>query len=104
MEAAIWGIPGIAVSLNRPEKPTSEVDYTHAAEAARRVISWLMAQADIPKDLILNINVPYGPLAEMKGFRMTRQACGFIMMTGATAGPARQSLLLDWRRRAHWRG
>ncbi len=73
MEAAIWGIPGIAVSLNRPEKPTSEVDYTHAAEAARRVISWLMAQADIPKDLILNINVPYGPLAEMKGFRMTRQ-------------------------------
>ncbi len=115
MEAAIWGIPGIAVSLNRPEKPTSEVDYTHAAEAARRVISWLMAQADIPKDLILNINVPYGPLAEMKGFRMTRQACGFTMMNWCD-GWTRAAILitglagtrpLAWmnpvRITAHWR-
>lgn len=73
MEAAIWGIPGIAVSLDRPEKLTGEVDFSNAAEAARRVIKWLMAQNDVPNDLILNVNVPYGPLSEMKGFRLTRQ-------------------------------
>ncbi|MBG0771002.1 MAG: 5'/3'-nucleotidase SurE [Anaerolineaceae bacterium] len=73
MEAAIWGIPGIAVSLDRPEKLTGEVDFSNAAEAARRVIKWLMARNDVPNDLILNVNVPYGPLSEMKGFRLTRQ-------------------------------
>ena len=73
MEAAIWGIPGIAVSLDRPEKLTGEVNYSHAAEAARRVVAWLMAQFSIPSDLVLNVNVPYGPLSDMKGFRLTRQ-------------------------------
>lgn len=73
MEAAIWGIPGIAVSLDRPEKLSSAVNYEDAAEAARRVVAWLMAQLSIPSDLILNVNVPYGPLADMKGFRLTRQ-------------------------------
>lgn len=73
MEAAIGGIPGVAVSLDRPEGLMGEVDYRGAAEAAQRVVSWLMAQDSIPTDLILNVNVPYGPLAEMKGFRLTRQ-------------------------------
>jgi 5'-nucleotidase len=73
MEAAIGGIPGVAVSLDRPEGLAGEVDYRGAAEAAQRVVAWLMAQDSIPTDLILNVNVPYGPLAEMKGFRLTRQ-------------------------------
>lgn len=73
MEAAIWGIPGVAVSLDKPEGLTGAVDYQSAAEAARRVIQWLCKQPELPEDAILNINVPYGPLAEMKGFRITRQ-------------------------------
>jgi 5'-nucleotidase len=73
MEAAIGGIPGVAVSLDRPEDLSGEVDYGGAAEAARRVVAWLMTQDSIPTDLILNVNVPYGPLAELKGFRLTRQ-------------------------------
>ncbi len=73
MEAAIWGIPGVAVSLDKPEGLTGVVDYQGAAEAARRVIQWLSDQPDLPEDAILNINVPYGPLADMKGFRITRQ-------------------------------
>ena len=73
MEAAIWGIPGVAVSLDRPEGLTGEVDYRDAAEAARRVVAWLATQPSLPKDLILNVNVPYGSLDEMKGFRLTRQ-------------------------------
>ena len=73
MEAAIWGIPGIAVSLAHPKKFSGEMNYDGAGEAARRVVAWLGAQANVPKDLILNVNVPYGPLDEMKGFRLTRQ-------------------------------
>lgn len=73
MEAAIWGIPGIAVSIDRPEELTSGMDYQHAAEAARRIVQWLTSQPDLPDDTVLNVNVPYGPLSEMKGFKLTRQ-------------------------------
>jgi 5'-nucleotidase len=73
MEAAIWGIPGVAVSLDRPEDLSGAVDYQYAAEAARRIVAWLSVQADLPKETVLNVNVPYGPLDEMKGFKMTRQ-------------------------------
>jgi 5'-nucleotidase len=73
MEAAIWGIPGVAVSLDPPEGHKGPLDYEPAAEAARRVIAWLAAHQDFPKDAILNINVPYRPLSEMKGFKITRQ-------------------------------
>lgn len=73
MEAAIWGIPGVAVSLDRPEDHTGIIDYEPAAEAARRIVSWLWEQPDLPQDTVLNVNVPYGPISEMKGFRLTRQ-------------------------------
>jgi len=73
MEAAIWGIPGIAVSLDRPEDLSGQVDYGPAAEAARRIVHWLRAQEELPEELVLNVNVPYGPLEKMKGFRITRQ-------------------------------
>ena len=73
MEAAIWGIPGIAVSLDRPEELSGPVDYRAAAEAARRIVLWFRDQDGMPEDTVLNVNVPYGPLAEMKGFRITRQ-------------------------------
>ena len=73
MEAAIWGVPGIAVSIDRPDDYTGTIEYDDAAEAARRVVAWLVVQDPLPKDSILNVNVPYGPLSEMKGFRITRQ-------------------------------
>ncbi len=73
MEAAIWGIPGVAVSLDRPHDLMGAVNYQPSAEAARRVIAWLLAHKDWPEELVLNINVPYGPLDEMEGFRLTRQ-------------------------------
>jgi len=73
MEAAIWGIPGVAVSLDRPENHSGAIDFQAAAEAARRIVSWLEEHPDLPEDTILNVNVPYMPLAEMKGFKITRQ-------------------------------
>ncbi|MCB2210146.1 5'/3'-nucleotidase SurE [bacterium] len=73
MEAAIQGLPGIAVSLERPENISGGMDFGPAAEAARQVAAWLMAQDKLPEEVILNVNVPYGPLAALKGFRLTRQ-------------------------------
>ena len=73
MEAAIWGIPGVAVSLDRPEDYSGPLDYQPAAEAARRIVAWLKDQPDLPEDAVLNVNVPYMPLSEMKGFKITRQ-------------------------------
>ncbi len=73
MEAAIWGIPGVAVSLDRPENHPEKIDYQSAAEAARRIVAWLMDRNDIPEDTVLNVNVPSLSLSEMKGFKITRQ-------------------------------
>jgi 5'-nucleotidase len=73
MEAAIWGIPGVAVSVDKPENLSGIVDYQPAAEAARRVVEWMLEQHGLPKSVVFNVNVPYGPLQEMKGFRITRQ-------------------------------
>ena len=73
MEAAIWGIPGVAISLDQREDHSEAVDYQPAAETARMIVEWLVGQPDLPKDTILNVNVPYGPLAEMKGLKITRQ-------------------------------
>ena len=73
MEAAIWGIPGVAVSLDQPEDHSEAVNYQPAAEAARMIVTWLHQQPDLLRDIILNVNIPYGPLSEMKGFKITRQ-------------------------------
>lgn len=73
MEAAIWGIPGIAVSINPPDDHVGPVEYEHAAEAARRLVLWLQTQEEIPQNVVLNVNVPYGPLSAMNGFKITRQ-------------------------------
>ncbi len=73
MEAAIWGIPGVAVSLDRPEDFTGPADFKPAAEAARRIVTWLGEQSGVPKDTVLNVNVPCGPLDKMKGYKITRQ-------------------------------
>lgn len=73
MEAAIWGIPGIAVSLDKPENMAIAADFSPAAKAARRIVSWFCKQPDLPKDTLLNINVPYRAYEDIKGIRITRQ-------------------------------
>lgn len=69
MEAVIAGIPGIAVSYGdfRPQ-----YDYAPAAEMARRVVQRVVDHG-LDKSLLLNVNVPAVPLAEMRGIRVTRQ-------------------------------
>ena len=72
MEAVIWGIPGLAVSLDRPDNFLGILDYAPAAEYARRVVE-MMVDKKIPADVVLNLNVPGLPLDEIKGLQVTRQ-------------------------------
>lgn len=72
MEAAIWGVPGIAVSLDAPEFHHGELDYSTAARVACRVAEKLLENG-IPHETLLNVNVPYLLYEELKGFRITRQ-------------------------------
>ena len=72
MEAAIWGLPGIAVSLHHPDDYHGTLDYGPAARLARRIAAQVIARG-LPKDVLLNVNIPFGPEEEIKGIRITRQ-------------------------------
>lgn len=72
MEAVISGVKGIAVSLDSPEGFKGLLDYSTAAQVAKRVTENVIAQ-DLPKGVLLNVNVPYLKEAELKGYMVTRQ-------------------------------
>ena len=72
MEAAIGGVTGIAVSLDAPEFFPHALDYSTAALVAREVAQTLLTNP-MPKNILLNINVPYLQRDELKGFRVSRQ-------------------------------
>lgn len=68
-EAAIQGIPSVAVSLAQHDA-TSVDDYLVAAQIAARVVAHVLERG-LPPMTILNLNVPPGP--HVKGIRLTRQ-------------------------------
>lgn len=72
MEAVIWGLPGLAVSLDSPDNHLAALDYEPAADYARRVAQ-VMLREEFPTDVVLNLNVPYLPLEEIQGIQLTRQ-------------------------------
>lgn len=72
MEAVIWGLPGLAVSLESSENHLGSLDYTPAAQIASKVAN-LMLSSQMPADIVLNLNVPGLPLSEIKGLQVTRQ-------------------------------
>jgi 5'-nucleotidase len=72
MEAVIWGLPGIAVSLNGPLHPLTPVDFQPAARVARRIVN-RVSKRGLPPGIMLNVNIPYLPLAEIQGTCITRQ-------------------------------
>jgi 5'-nucleotidase len=71
MEAAIWGIPAVAVSLNSPNNHLDAIDYAPAGQAAAWVVDALMRYT-LPPNALINVNVPFIPLKEIKGIRITR--------------------------------
>jgi len=67
LEAALLGIPGIAVSLARTR---SDYDFSYSARASAAVAA-AMLRKPLPPWTFLNINVPKG---QPRGFRTTVQA------------------------------
>lgn len=72
MEATIWSVPAIAVSVDSPDNHLGVVDYAPAAKTAGRVAQAVL-QYGLAKHVLLNVNVPYLPEAQIKGIQVTRQ-------------------------------
>jgi 5'-nucleotidase len=72
MEAVIWGVPGLAVSLDSPENHLGILDYSPAAEYARRIAA-IMINKELPEDVVYNLNVPGLPMEDIKGLQVTRK-------------------------------
>ncbi len=72
MEGAIWGLPGIAVSLDAPEYHVGPLDFSTAARAACRIASAVIRNG-MPDKTLLNVNVPYRQEADLRGYLITRQ-------------------------------
>ncbi|SES82019.1 5'/3'-nucleotidase SurE [Anaerobranca gottschalkii] len=67
IEATIIGVPAIAISL---VGHNNELDYTFAAQVAEKLAVELLKQG-VPKDTLLNVNVPHLPKNEIKGVAIT---------------------------------
>ncbi len=72
MEAAIWGFPAIAMSLESPESLVGPADYRASARIAR-VIAQSVLKHGLAPNILLNVNVPYLPFEQLNGLRITRQ-------------------------------
>jgi 5'-nucleotidase len=72
MEAVIWGVPGIAFSLDNTENHLSLLDYEAASRVAENVVRNLLRH-NLPPGILLNVNIPYLPYEKLKGFKVTRQ-------------------------------
>jgi len=72
MEAAISGVPGIAVSLDSPQNHHGRLEYGPAARVGRRVAEVALRQG-LPHGVVLNVNVPYLPDDQIQGLSITRQ-------------------------------
>lgn len=71
MEAAIWGIPAIAVSLDTPDNHTGPIDFGPAGEVAAQIVEAHLRYG-LPAENLLNVNVPALALEKIKGSRITR--------------------------------
>jgi len=67
MEGRFLGLPAIAVSLALAGRN----EYATAAAVVERLLDG-MATHRVPRDTILNVNVPDVPLQELRGLRVTR--------------------------------
>ncbi|RJP50364.1 MAG: 5'/3'-nucleotidase SurE [Anaerolineaceae bacterium] len=72
MEAAIAGLPSVAVSLEVPEGHIGPMDFSASGYAARVAAQNVLAHG-LPAETLLNVNIPFLKKEEIKGFRVTRQ-------------------------------
>ena len=69
IEGRFLGLPTVAISLCTA--PDTEAHFETAVEVARQLVGQLL-ERPLEPTLILNVNVPNVPLAELRGFRGTR--------------------------------
>ncbi len=74
MEAVITGVPGIAFSLASQDNhsPNTPTDYSCAAHVAR-VVTEKAIHNRLTEGVVLNVNIPYVSIEELKGYMITRQ-------------------------------
>ena len=72
MEAAIAGVPGIAFSIDPPSDHDGPVVYNTAATLAAKIAEQVMAHSK-GKQILLNVNIPYGERDQIQGIAITRQ-------------------------------
>ena len=71
MEGAISGRPSLAFSLDMGENGEKEPDYEQAARVAAEVTRVVQARG-LPKNVLLNVNIPNLPWEQIKGIMITR--------------------------------
>lgn len=69
LEAAIFGLPAIAFSL---DSRAPDADYTAAAKIAQQMTRETLHH-ELPHHTILNVNIPGVPYDEIDGIRVTQQ-------------------------------
>lgn len=67
-EAAVLGVPAMAVSLDQKKDPIFTRALPLIESLARRVLTY-----GLPPGIALNVNVPALPLDEIRGVKLTRQ-------------------------------
>ena len=72
MEGIIWGVPGVAVSLDGNSSHSPDLKYETPAYVAEKVVAQLIEKG-LPKGTFLNVNVPHVALKDLNGIRLTRQ-------------------------------
>jgi len=71
MEAAISGIPAMAVSLDSQENHAGALDYEPAASIAA-MLAVQVLEHGLPAGVLLNVNVPCLPRDSLRGLAITR--------------------------------
>jgi 5'-nucleotidase len=81
MTAAVSGIPAAAFSLDVRD-PAAERHWDTAAQVAGQVLPVLPVLLGLAQGVLLNVNVPNVPLAELRGIRSARMAShGAVQVT-----------------------
>ena len=75
IEGSFYGVPSIGLSLDDHD---ADADFEGAVKYGRMVIkSVLEAEAELPRPLCLNVNVPRIAADQIEGIRLCRQTRGF---------------------------
>lgn len=71
MEGAIWGLPSLAISLDRKDEGPKLIYYDTAAKKAAQIVK-VVQKNGLPPNVLINVNVPNLPESEIQGSMVTR--------------------------------